>query len=326
MFVCWVCSILQVALLQDTTIDLSTKKIDTVADTLKDWGLHHGVKILVVALVCFVVVQLVRVAGKGLAHHIPNDGSELQLARVQRAKTLSSILNSVIRITVLVILVMTLLDQLGINIGPILAGAGVIGLAVGFGAQTLVKDFLSGFFIVLEDQFGIGDTVTIGDTTGTVERMTLRMTVLRDSEGKLQYVPNGQINKVTVVARDWSIAIVDVTVAYQTKLDQALEILKHTSSKIAEEQPDEIIENPTVVGVQALADNGIVLRTTFKTKPHNTSHIASLFRRRVRDEFGRAGLQIPVSQTPLTLTLEQTNNDGVRSHTETKPDSDAPVT
>jgi small conductance mechanosensitive channel len=304
MFVCWVCSILPVALLQDTAIDVSAKKIDSIADNLRHWSLDHGIKILVVLVVGIIVIQLVRFAGRGLTQHIRNNVTDSQVARLQRARTLSSILNSVVRITVIAIFIMTVLDQIGVNIGPILAGAGVIGLALGFGAQTLVKDFLSGFFIVLEDQFGIGDTVTIGDANGTVERMTLRMTVLRDSEGKLQYIPNGQINKVTVLARDWSAVIVDVTVAYQTNLDQAIEILNRLTANISEEKADLIIDKPLVAGVQALADNGIVLRTTFKTKPHHTREIASLFRRRVRDEFGRAGLEIPVSQTPLKLTSD----------------------
>jgi small-conductance mechanosensitive channel len=304
MFGCWVCSIRQVALLQDTAIDVSTKKLNTMMDNLRNWGLEHGIRIAVVLVVGFAVMQVVKFTSKRLTQHIRSNGSDPQLARLQRARTLSSILNSVIRIVVIAIVAMMVLDQLGINIGPILAGAGVIGIAIGFGAQALVKDFFSGFFIVLEDQFGIGDTVTIGDASGTVERMTLRMTVLRDSEGKLQFIPNGQINKVTVVARDWSMVVVDVTVAYQTNLDQAIEILNRISAKIAEEHLDLIVEKPVVAGVQALADNGIVLRTRFKTKPHNTAEIASLFRRNVRDEFGRVGLQIPVSQTPLKLTSE----------------------
>src|SRR5204863_4112792 len=126
--------------------DLSSQRIETVGDKLRHWGTDHGVKILIILIVGFIIDRVVSITSEGLTRHIRKDGSELQRVRFQRAETLSSILNSVVRIAIIAIVVMTVLDQIGINIGPILAGAGVIGLAVGFGAQALIRDFLSGFF------------------------------------------------------------------------------------------------------------------------------------------------------------------------------------
>ena len=271
---------------------------------LAEWGDKHGVKVLIIIVAGVLFVWLVRLATTRLARYVKDDGRESHAARLQRAHTLSSILNSVVRVGVISIVIMVVLDTVGLNIAPILAGAGVVGLAIGFGAQSLVRDVLGGFFIVFEDQFGIGDAVTIGDTSGTVERMTLRITVLRDLEGRLHYIPNGTITKVTVGSKDWSAAFVDVNIAYQTHFDQALATLERVSAELAEDLPNMIIDQPKVLGIQSFADNGITVRTSFKTRPTKQLEVAREFRRRVRDEFGRTGLALSGWQTNLVRNPE----------------------
>src|SRR3989449_5270702 len=174
----------------------------------------------------------------------------LGVARVeQRAETLRHIIRSVSRGILLVIIVLTVSSELGFDIAPILASAGIVGLAVGFGAQSLVKDVISGFFILFEDQYGVGDGVKIGEMSGVVERMTLRATVLRNLEGQVHVIPNGSIQTVTVLTKDWSRAVIDITVGYREDLDKVLRVLERVGDALHEAFPDRVTEKPIILGV-----------------------------------------------------------------------------
>ena len=191
----------------------------------------------------------------------------------------------------IVIVVVTIISELGVDIGPILASAGIAGLAVGFGAQSLVKDVISGFFILFEDQYGVGDVVKIGDFSGVVERMTLRVTVLRNLEGQVHVIPNGNIHTVTVMTKEWARAVVDVTVSLKEDLSNVFQVLNRINQRLAQDLPDEILDKPTLLGVEKLDDTGVTIRAIVKTPPLKQADVTREWKRRIKDEFDRAGIE-----------------------------------
>src|SRR5438876_2545115 len=230
----------------------------------------------------------------------------LGVARVeQRTETLRHVIRSVSRGILILLVLLTISSELGFSIGPVLASAGIAGLAVGFGAQSLVKDVISGFFILFEDQFGIGDVVKIGDFTGVVERMTLRATVLRNLEGQVYVVPNGNIQNLIVMTKGWSRAVLDVTVPLKEELARVFDVLQRIGARLAQDWPDRILEQPVVLGVEKLDDSGVTIRSIVKTPPFKHADVLREWRRRVKDEFDKAGIELAqktTSSQPETLT------------------------
>src|SRR5438128_12410857 len=223
----------------------------------------------------------------------------LGVARVeQRTETLRHIIRSVSKVILVLVVVLTISSELGFNIGPVLASAGIVGLAVGFGAQSLVKDVISGFFILFEDQFGIGDVVKIGDFTGVVERMTLRATVLRNLEGQVYVVPNGNIQNVTVMTKDWARAVLDLTVSHKEELARVFDVLQRIGARLAQDWPDRVLEQPTVLGVEKLDEAGVTIRSVVKTPPFKQADVLREWRRRVKDEFDKAGIEFSQKNQP----------------------------
>ena len=229
----------------------------------------------------------------------------LGVARVeQRTETLRLVVRSVSRAVLILLVVLMISAELGFNIGPVLASAGIVGLAVGFGAQSLVKDVISGFFILFEDQFGIGDVVKIGDFTGDVERMTLRATVLRNLEGQVYVVPNGNIQNVTVMTKDWARAVLDLTVSHKEELARVFDVLQRIGARLAQDWPDRVLEQPTVLGVEKLDEAGVTIRSVVKTPPFKQADVLREWRRRVKDEFDKAGIELAQKTLAHTETLK----------------------
>ncbi|HYR44989.1 MAG TPA: mechanosensitive ion channel family protein [Terriglobia bacterium] len=217
----------------------------------------------------------------------------LGVARVeQRTETLRHVIRSVSRGILVLLVLLTISSELGFSIGPVLASAGIVGLAVGFGAQSLVKDVISGFFILFEDQFGVGDAVKIGDFAGVVERMTLRATVLRNLEGQVYVVPNGNIQHVVVMTKGWARAVLDVTVAQNEELGRVFDVLQKTAARLAHDWPDRVLEHPAVLGIEKLDDSGVTIRSIVKTPPFKKDDVVREWRRLVKEEFDRAGIQL----------------------------------
>src|SRR5947209_3170162 len=195
----------------------------------------------------YIILKLIDAALSRLRLLIPSS-DVLGVARVeQRTATLRQIIRSVTKAIHILVVVLTISSELGFNIGPVLASAGIAGLAVGFGAQSLVKDVISGFFILFEDQFGIGAVVKIGDFAGVVERMTLRATVLRNLEGHVYVVPNGNIQHVIVMTKEWARAVLDATVVQNEQLGRVFDVLQKTAAKLAQDWPDRVLEQPVVL-------------------------------------------------------------------------------
>jgi small conductance mechanosensitive channel len=218
--------------------------------------------------------------------------------RIQRAKTMGSLLKSVITGVLVAIFGTMMLSELGVNIAPIIASAGIIGIALGFGAQSLVKDFLSGIFMIFEDQFGVGDVVDVGEATGTVEAVSLRVTRLRDLDGTVWYVPNGEIMRVGNKSQNWSRAVVDVGVAYGEDLARVKTVLTDVAHAMWEDEEFRhvIIEEPEVTGVEALMADSVTLRVLVKTAPLEQWAVARELRQRIKARFDHEGIEIPFAQ------------------------------
>jgi len=215
--------------------------------------------------------------------------------RVQRAKTIGSLLKSIVSGVIFAVVVIMGIAELGYDIAPLIASAGILGVALGFGAQSLVKDFLSGIFMIFEDQYGVGDTVDLGDVSGTVEGVSLRVTRLRDVDGTVWYVRNGEILRVGNQSQNWARSVLDIAVGYKEDIARVRQILMEVAHDLWEDERwrDLIIEEPEVWGVQSLGPDEVVVRVTLKTLPQQQWNVSREMRERVKSRFDAEGIQMP---------------------------------
>ncbi|MGH2919049.1 MAG: mechanosensitive ion channel family protein [Solirubrobacteraceae bacterium] len=224
------------------------------------------------------------------------DTEETSVRAEQRITALTSVLRSVASFVIFLIAGFLVLGEIGLNIAPLLAGAGIIGIALGFGAQSLVKDFLSGLFILVEDQFGVGDIVDLGqETAGTVEAVSLRTTRLRSVDGTVWHVPNGEIRRVGNKSQLWSRALLDIDVAYDTDIEHAKQVIKRVADELWSERED-ILEEPEVWGVESLGPHSVVIRLVIKTRPSDQYDVSRELRQRLKAAFDEEGIEIPFPQ------------------------------
>jgi small conductance mechanosensitive channel len=190
---------------------------------------------------------------------------------------------------------LVVLDELGLNLAPLLAGAGIAGIAIGFGAQSLVKDFLSGFFILVEDQYGVGDVIDVGGVSGTVEEITMRVTRLRSVDGTVWFVPNGEIRMVGNTSMEWSRALIDVVVAYDSDVAKVSAAIAEEAQRFAEDEAwrDKVLEPPEVWGVQAMGPEGLTIRLVVKTAPREQYAVARELRTRISARLRQEGVRGP---------------------------------
>ena len=220
--------------------------------------------------------------------------------REQQTRTLARVLYSAASITVWIVAVLTAMDKVGINPAPALLLAGLCGVGVGFGAQGIVRDVLTGFFIVLEDQFVVGDTVQIGETTGRVEHLTLRRTVVRDQRGALISISNGEIRSVANLSRDWSQTFVDVALAPDLAMEPSLQALEAAAAQLRGDAAwaQALVDGPRILGVQSLDRSAPVIRLQVRTAPTRQEEVARELRRRIHMEFQRQGIPVSTLQRP----------------------------
>ncbi|MEV5001062.1 mechanosensitive ion channel family protein [Nocardioides sp. LML1-1-1.1] len=224
--------------------------------------------------------------------------SAVAARRKQRAATMAGLLKSIVTFVIVAIIGTMVLSELGVDIAPIIASAGIIGIALGFGAQSLVKDFLAGIFVFIEDQYGVGDVVDVGEANGTVEAVTLRMTRLRDLDGTVWYVPNGAIQRVGNKSQNWSRAVVDVGVGYGEDLARVQRVLRDVAHDLWDDEDfkNVIIEEPEVTGVEMLTPDAITIRVLVKTAPLEQWAVARALRQRIKARFDHEGIEIPFAQ------------------------------
>lgn len=227
----------------------------------------------------------------------------MQQRREQRATSIGQLLRSITTVTIFGITVLLVLTTLGLNIGPLIASAGVIGVALGFGAQTLVKDFLSGIFLVTEDQFGVGDDVDLGPASGKVEEVGLRITRVRDDQGIVWYVRNGEILRVGNHSQGWTLATVDIAVAYDENLDKVRHLIEEVADDMyGDDQYDGMLfGKPKYVGVDRITGDTVYLRITARTSPGQGSAVTRAIVGRVKTTFDRAGIRVPAVAQPSAI-------------------------
>ena len=267
-----------------------------------DWFVAKPLSILIIVVLALIASRLLTRAIRRFVHRVEAAASVESHARVvQRAETIGLVLRSLVRVVVALIAGSTILGELGIDLGPLIAGAGIAGVALGFGAQSLVKDFLSGMFMLVEDQFGVGDFIDVGEASGKVEAVSLRTTRLRSVDGTLWHVPNGEIHRVGNKSQEWSRALLDIEVSYSTDLNQAQEIIKRVADAMWHDDPlrESILAEPEVWGVESLGAHGVAIRLVVKTLPADQWKVMRALRQRIKDAFDAEGIEIPFPQQTI---------------------------
>lgn len=273
-----------------------------------DWSLTSGPRILLVVIVTWIALKV----AKKLATHVvdfiggKNDDIEFQ----KRAQTLIGVARYIMVLVIFVVASLIILRELGIDIGPVLAAAGVVGLAVGFGAQSLVKDVISGFFILLDDQIRVGDVVEVGGKGGLVEKVNLRVTVLRDIAGNVHYIPNGSIGVVTNMTKEYSRYVFDIGVAYREDVDEVIEVIESidVNLRIDPEFKDDIKEPIEILGLDQFGDSAVIIRARTTTLPGKQWRIGREFNRRLKQRFDELNIEIPFPH--VTLYMGQDKQGG----------------
>ncbi|HAR94754.1 MAG TPA: mechanosensitive ion channel family protein [Deltaproteobacteria bacterium] len=266
-----------------------------------DWSLSSGLHILLVIILAWLALKLSKKLSSRLLQFVVKQKDDGEFRK--RTETLGSVVRYVLTLAIGVVASITVLRELGIDIGPVLAAAGIVGLAVGFGAQSLVKDVISGFFILLEDQIRVGDVVDLGGKGGVVERVNLRTTVLRDLHGNVHYVPNGHINVVTNMTKEYSRYVFDVGVAYREDVDEVMEVMKGVDEELRNdpEYKDDILEPLEILGVDQFAASAVVIRARTTTLPIKQWRVGREFNRRLKKRFDERRIEIPYPHVTLYM-------------------------
>lgn len=259
------------------------------------------VKIVVIIIAARIAVSIIGAAVNRIFQN--REGSKLQFDQ-RRVDTLRVLVNNITGYTIYFLAILLVLKQLGFDLQPVLVSAGVLGLAVGFGAQSLVRDVITGFFIIFEDQFAVGDTVTINQFSGTVQEIGLRITRIRSFTGELHIIPNGSIRDVTNFSVQNTVAVVDVSVAYEEDLTHVQEVIADVAKKLAAES-EAIVKDPEVLGVQALGPHEVTIRVIVECLPNQHHAVARKLREMIKAEFNEKGIEIPY---PKMVTMPGVQN------------------
>lgn len=264
------------------------------------WVVTNGLRIVLILALTVIALKAAKMLSvRMLSLFKQKDDMEFK----KRAETLSAVIRYILTVGIFIVAAMMILRELGIEIGPMLAAAGIVGLAVGFGAQSLVQDVISGFFILLEDQIRVGDVVNIAGTGGLVERVNLRMTILRDLSGSVHYIRNGQINVVSNLTKEFSCYVFDIGVAYREDVDEVINVIREVGEDLRSD-PDyqnDIIEPIEIMGLDQFADSAVVIKARAKTLPLKQWRVGREFNRRLKKKFDECGIEIPFPHTTLYM-------------------------
>lgn len=268
------------------------RMLDNWGDDTFDFVRHQAPRIVGVLIIAFILSRLLKAASRRLGRLSSSQGLPSSV-RAQQLRTLSSVIYSVGLFIIGFVAAMQVLPLLGINMGPLLASAGIAGVAVGFGAQTLVHDFINGFFILVENQYDIGDTVKIAGVQGTVEMMTLRRTVLRDGDGTVHNVPSSEIKVVSNLTRDWAQLAMSIAVAYHSDSDEVIKLLQEISSEVASDPAYAplIVAKPEVPGIDKVSGDSVDYLLLVKTTPGAQDAVRRELRRRIKAAFEKSGIE-----------------------------------
>lgn len=261
-------------------------------------------RVLGIWILAWLAWRVVKLTARRIELAVDDHDDSVTTLREKRGRTIAQLLRSVGWVVIITIAVL-LTFNVFINITPILAGAGILGLAISFGAQSLVRDIIAGFFILLENQFAVGDVIETAGKSGVVESMTMRVAVLRDLEGTMHVIPNGEMKVISNKTRGWSRAVIDIGIPYKEDVDRALEVIRDEAAQFSTDpkwglQLDGPVE---VLGVESLGDSSVVIRTLLKTQPGSQWNVAREFRRRLKKRFDRETIDIPFPQRQVYVTI-----------------------
>lgn len=270
-------------------------------DNPGDWAQDHGVRIVIILLLAIVLRIVVgrvvpRSVRLSMRRHAESARSSLPVDdRIQRAETVSQVFVRTIDVLIVVVAAILVLAEVGVSLAPLIAGAGVVGIAVGFGAQSLIRDTLTGLFILLEDQYRVGDIIEIAGVGGTVEELGMRRTVLRDLDGVLHTVPNGEITVASNMSRGWSRVNLNISIGYATDLAGLRTLVDEVGRQMAADAAWEplLLEPPAVLRVDAFEESAIAVKVVAKTPPGKQWEVAGELRQRLKAAFDDAGIEIP---------------------------------
>ncbi len=294
----------------ESGIRSAINRSNLTAETAKSIGkdaIGPALSILVIVVISFLILRAMRTVIRRTIKHLVERSNQQSRELTLKINTLSSVVESGGRLIVLVIAGMMVLSKLGLNIAPLLASAGVVGIAIGLGAQSLIRDFIGGFLILIEDQFGVGDVISVNNFVGTVEHLSLRRTGLRGLDGSFTIVPNGDVRAVQNLTKDWSRALVDVDISYDDDVDHAIAVLTELLDGI-QQDPDlgeAVLEPANILGVQALGPYQVTIRLMVKTKPMEQWRVQRELRRRIKHALNSSGVTIPY---PHNVTVFRSAN------------------
>ena len=265
---------------------------------ISTWFLTSGVDVLITIVLMLVALKIAKGVGKKFATLLQkNKDDEFK----KRAETLTGIIQLILTILVLVVGCIIILGEVGVEIGPILATAGIFGLAIGFGAQNLVQDVISGFFLLLEDQVRVGDVVQVAGKGGLVEKVTLRMIILRDLAGNVHFVRNGKVDVVTNMTKDYGRYVFEIGVAYRENVDEVIEVIKAVDEDLRKD-PDfseDILEPIEILGLDRFDDSAVVIKARYKTRAVKQWGVGRAFNKRLKEAFDANGIEIPYPHLTL---------------------------
>jgi small-conductance mechanosensitive channel len=270
-----------------------------LSDKAMTWLLSSGLTIVLVVIGTLIAIRVARMLARRVSSSLGKQMDDEESRK--RVKTVSSVIRNLLTVVIIIVACMIVLGELGVEIGPILAAAGIVGLAVGFGAQSLVKDVINGFFILLNDQIRVGDVVEIGGKGGVVEKVNLRMTILRDLAGNVHFIPNGTIDVVTNMTKEFSRYVFDIGVAYREDVDEVIKVIKKVDEGLRKDAtfgPD-ILEPMEILGLDQFADSAVIIKARVTTKPIKQWKVAREFNRRLKRAFDERGIEIPFPHVTL---------------------------
>jgi small conductance mechanosensitive channel len=272
------------------------------------WILTHGIRILLVAIFAWILYRYINIViRKIVLMSMVSDADKNSEAEKKRKDTLSRIFSWVTRILILTMATLIILQEVGVPIGPILAGAGILGLALGFGGQYLIRDLISGFFIILENQYRIGDVVNLDGTSGLVEDISLRLTTLRDLDGNVHHVPHGEIKRVSNLSKYFSRVNLNIGIAYHSKLDHVIEVVNKIGNEMAEDPiwKEHILKAPQFLRIDNFADSAIEIKIIGETPAHKKWDVTGELRKRIKLAFDQEGIEIPFPQRVIHQAVIQ---------------------
>ena len=278
--------------------------LKTIPQNIYEWSAGNGLSILGILIGAFIIrIVLSKVIEKTVRKAIGQTGQNLSKeAEEKRENTLIKILNGTLKVVVWIFAIMMILSNIGVEIGPLLAAAGIAGVAIGFGGQYLIKDLISGFFIIIENQYRVGDAVSFGEINGVVEDITLRMTTLRDLDGIVHHIPHGEITKVSNMSKGFSRVNLNIGVAYESDLEKVIEVINKVGAELAEdsEWKDKIRGEIKFLRVDNLGDSSIELKILGDTKPMSQWAVTGELRKRLKSTFDKEGISMPYPQRTIS--------------------------